>query len=61
MLLKVKLKNLVLKASEGKNIEPEFYLENILINGVKKGCSGFIKNKNNGSIVYVTKIGRAHV
>lgn len=54
MLLSVKLKNLVLKASEGKNIEPEFHLENIPINGVKKGCSGFVKNKNNGSVVYVT-------
>ena len=33
--------------------EYEFYLKNININGVKKGCSGFIKNPQNEKIVYI--------
>lgn len=50
MLLMTKLKN------EIKRIQPEgleFYLRNININGARRGCSGFIKNTENGNIVYV--------
>jgi len=32
----------------------DFKLKNILINGQKRGCSGFIINKDNGNIAYVT-------
>ena len=32
----------------------DFKLKNILINGQKRGCSGFITNKDNGNIAYVT-------
>lgn len=32
----------------------EYYLKNIRLNGVSKGCSGFIKNPVNGKIVYLT-------
>lgn len=34
--------------------EYEYYLKNIVINGVKKGCSGFIKNPTNHKIIYLT-------
>lgn len=39
-----------------KNIEIplEFNLKNISINGDKRGCSGFITNKENNNIVYLT-------
>ena len=30
-----------------------FYLKNIIINGSKRGCNGFIKNNSNGTFVYV--------
>lgn len=32
----------------------EQYLKNININGVKRGCDGFIRNPENGKIVYLT-------
>ena len=32
----------------------EYYLKNININGVKRGCDGFIRNPENGKIVYLT-------
>jgi len=49
-VLMTKLKNDVNKNKPGMN----FCLRNIAINGVKKGCSGFIENPTNDSIVYVT-------
>lgn len=51
MILSTKLKNAINKKSEGKNLK--FSLKNIEINGCKKGCSGFIRNMENNSIVYV--------
>lgn len=53
MLLSTKLKNLITKASKDKDVDLEFYFKNILVNGQKRGCSGFVKNKKNGLIVYV--------
>lgn len=50
MLLSVKTKNNLLK------IKPEgleFHLKNIIINGSKRGCSGFVKNLENNKIVYI--------
>jgi hypothetical protein len=32
----------------------EYYLKNIVINGAKRGCSGFVKNPKNGKIIYLT-------
>ena len=32
----------------------QFTLRNISINGRKTGCSGFVRNLDNGSVVYVT-------
>lgn len=54
MLLKTKLKNLLLAEATKQEIELEFYLKNISINGVNKGCSGHVVNKNTGSCVYLT-------
>ena len=53
MLLSTKLKNLIAKVSKDKDMDLEFYLKNILVNGQKRGCSGFVRNKKNGLIVYV--------
>ena len=48
-ILMTKLKNEINKQKPGMNI----YLKNISINKVKKGCSGFVENPGNGSIVYI--------
>ena len=53
MPLSTKLKNLITKVSKDKDMDLQFYLKNILVNGQKRGCSGFVKNKKNGLIVYV--------
>lgn len=50
MLLSIKLKNQI------KKVKPEgleYHIKNIIINGRKVGCSGFVKNLENGKIVYV--------
>src|SRR5690554_2041268 len=52
LLLKTKLKNMFEK--EKGNLELEYHFKNIVINGSKRGCSGFIVNKNNNKIVYIT-------
>ena len=49
-VLMTRLKNEINKKKPGMSI----YLKNISINKVKKGCSGFVQNPTNGSIVYVT-------
>lgn len=54
MLLSAKLKDLIINAATDKNIDLEFHLKNICINGVKRGCSGFVVNKINGAVVYLT-------
>lgn len=49
VLLSKKLKNLI---NKNTNLELEFYLNNIIVNGCKRGCSGFIRNPHNNLIVY---------
>lgn len=51
ILLKTALKNAVVKTNKADNYT--FHLNNISINGSKRGCSGFIKNTINNKIVYV--------
>lgn len=51
ILLKTALKNAVVRTNCANNYE--FHLNNISINGNKRGCSGFIKNTINDKIVYV--------
>ena len=52
LLLSRKLQNLVRK----RIASPENYvftIRNIIINGAKRGCSGFIRNTSNNTCVYV--------
>ena len=53
MLLKTKLSNALKKEAALQEVEIEIYLDNISVNGVKKGCSGHIFNTLTGSCVYV--------
>lgn len=50
-LLAVKTKNLISAACPGTSLE--FHLKNIAINGVKRGCSGFVVNKDNDRVIYL--------
>jgi hypothetical protein len=52
LILSTKLKNAINAHANGMDLV--FTLKNISINGVKKGCSGFIRNNTNGSVMYVT-------
>ena len=49
LLLSTKLKNEIKKIPG----DYTFYLKNIKINGVTRGCSGFIRNNKNNTYVYV--------
>lgn len=53
MILAVKLKNALKKANEKYGYDLQYDIKNIVINGWKRGCSGFVTNKKNGSCVYV--------
>lgn len=52
LLLATKLKNLI------NNAYPDntyiFELKNIKLNGQSRGCSGFIKNPETGSVIFLT-------
>lgn len=52
MILAVKLKNALKRANAKYEYDLQYDIKNIVINGVKRGCSGFITNKENGSCVY---------
>ena len=52
LILSTKLKNAINKHSNGMDLT--FTFKNISINGQKRGCSGFIRNNTNGSVMYVT-------
>jgi hypothetical protein len=51
LILSTKLKNAINKHANGMDLT--FTLKNISVNGDKRGCSGFIRNNANGSVVYV--------
>ena len=51
LILSTKLKNAINAHSNGMDLT--FTLKNINVNGSKRGCSGFIRNNANGSVVYV--------
>ena len=51
LILSTKLKNAINKHANGMDLA--FKLKNININGVNRGCSGFIRNNANGSVIYV--------
>ena len=52
LILSTKLKNAI--NLHAKEMDLTFTLKNITINGSKRGCSGFIRNNANGSVIYVT-------
>lgn len=49
MILKTKVRNAI-----SKKVDAEFSLSNITINGQKRGCAGFVRNKDNGVVVYIS-------
>ena len=51
LVLSSKLRNAINKRADGMDLT--FTLKNININGSKRGCSGFVRNNVNGSVVYV--------
>ena len=53
VILSVRLKNGIKKAFKGEENCLDIRLKNISINGQKRGCSGFIRNKVNGNVIYV--------
>lgn len=53
LILATKLRNAFKKANKKYNYDLQFDIKNIVINGEKRGCSGFVTNKENGSCVYV--------
>lgn len=52
LILAIKLKNALKKANEKYGYDLKFDIKNIIINGAKRGCSGFVTNTQNGSCVY---------
>lgn len=51
LYLATKLRNDIARANPGMNLQ--YHLRNIIINGSKRGCSGFVVNADNGMCVYV--------
>lgn len=51
MILTTKLKNALNK--QGGEMPLQFTLKNITINGAKRGCSGFVRNLANNTVVYI--------
>lgn len=52
LILAVKLKNALKKANKKYNYDLQYDIKNIVLNGAKRGCSGFVTNKENDSCVY---------
>lgn len=52
-LLSTKLKNQLKKEAEAQDVSIDIFIQNISVNGEKRGCDGHIVNKGNGSCVYL--------
>lgn len=52
-ILAVKTKNAIKRSAEAAGVEVDFSIKNIVVNGYKRGCSGFVVNPENNSIVYL--------
>lgn len=52
-ILSDKLKDAIQKAAPDMTPNMNFYLKDITTYDSKYGCSGFVKNRENGTIVYV--------
>lgn len=51
VILSTKLRNAIRKYSEDMRLE--YYLHDMMLYGRKTGCTGFIKNRDTGTIMYV--------
>ncbi len=51
VILPTKIKNAIIKIAPNLNLD--FKLKTIKVNDDKRGCSGFVINKDNNSIVYI--------
>ena len=51
LILSTKLKNAINK--QCGDMPLQFTLKNITINGAKRGCSGFVRNLDNNTVVYI--------
>ena len=51
IILKIKVKNMIMNKYGDKY---DYQLNNIQINGAKRGCSGFIFNKETKKVVYIS-------
>lgn len=53
--LAVKTKNMFERVNNMRqHLNLSYHLKNIVINGVKQGCIGFIRNEDTGVCVYIT-------
>lgn len=52
-ILAVKTKNTIKQYADAAGLKVEFSIKNVSINGCKRGCSGFVVNPENNSIVYL--------
>lgn len=52
-ILQIKLRNAINRLTDEQTKDLEYQLHGIIINGIKRGCSGFIRNNANGSVIYV--------
>lgn len=52
VILTTKLKNAIIRHANGMNLK--FTIKNVIVNGEKRGCCGFIRNLDNNSVVYTT-------
>lgn len=53
MFLKTKLMNQLKCIATTKSINLSYDINNIVVNGIKRGCSGFVTNNDTGSCVYI--------
>ena len=53
MLLKTRLHNTIEKIAKEKGLFLKYDINNVSVNGIKKGCSGFITNTETGSCIYI--------
>lgn len=52
-ILQVKLRNAINELVDEQTQDLEYQLHGIIINSIKRGCRGFIRNNANGSVVYI--------
>lgn len=54
MLLAAKLKQAIEATAHNTSCTPKCILKNIIVNGSKRGCSGFVCNTKTGGVVFVS-------